>query len=91
MKIGRLEIIWNKKAIDHPDHWSKRRIEKTIEEIEAHWPNSKIERIKILRALTHHYSKYDDPFRWSLKEQKEWIERNYKRTGRQCNAKIEEE
>lgn len=76
MKIGRLEIIWHKKASDHPDHWSQKRISAMVREIEALKPNGKIGRIKILRNLTRRYLKNDEPLKWGLKEQKEWVERN---------------
>ena len=80
MKIGRLEIIWHGKSPDHPDYWSKRKINAMVREIEAHNPNGKIDRIKILRNLTYSYCSVDEP-RWGLAEQKEWVERNCENCG----------
>lgn len=83
MKIGRLEIIWHKKAVDHPDQWSLLKIKLMIRTIESHNPKGKINRIKILRNLTKDYAQDEigHELRWGLKEQKEWVERNYKNNG----------
>lgn len=78
MRIGRLEITWNKSIAPsgNPNRWTLKQSKRLARHIlsELGEEASKVKRIKYLREITPDYDNLSHP-KWGLREQKEWVEK----------------